>query len=666
MTRILCAFVLLALGAAKAEACQRTELSAPRVDPDETFEVSVLLRAQRRFEDDAPAAEGIRIAVGVGREGDAPRYSDREVLARATSGEDGRVAVTLHVPKEWKDAPDAWIWARVETPGFRERVARRALKAPEDDLTKVMVYPGGTLYGTVVTGDGAPVEGARVWSVRRGEAGASCRSQDESDAAGRFAVEVFEAGRHAIHARASGLGSGTSPSLQLDPHSMPAEWIEVEVGGGTVVDGRVVDPRGESVAGMSVLAIPAGRSAFPEWEECVEREVGGGLFGDLTRTDREGRIRFPALVPGEYACFGSWSLRSPDGFGTKAKELGEPIGMLSVGAPGEPQDLVFRQRRIELKLLDARGEPPDWECNAKRPWRDCALTVEVRDELYSWQTWRRVGDIVVVPVEPDVEYCIAWQDPAYRYAERSVVVPWEHFRVPIELRLGEQVEGAELSVRVLTPDGKPLGDGDDEPHVFVLSPDSGRTVALSQRPGGLFGTARTKVDGWKTTLPPGRYLVRATSDPVYGCIVPHPYPRTPYCPAEAIVELEAGRTSDVELSFGRSGHLDFLATGVPARARPIRHEELSPIRVVNLWEMRGKFGGGFASFEPRGRERIERLEFDIPGALGRADWILPGWDARCLTPLPPGPGRLRVEGEEGVLYEGDVVVREGEVTVVRW
>ena len=84
---------------------------------------------------------------------------------------------------------------------------------------------------------------------------------------------------------------------------------------------------------------------------------------------------------------------------------------------------------------------------------------------------------------------------------------------------------------------------------------------------------------------------------------------------------------------------------------------------------------GFARDVLRGAElwlvgdgRRLRLEaFEVDGLPDwRIDWLLPGWPARGLDPLPPGEWTLRAERDGKVPFETRVRIEAGQVTTVRW
>ena len=65
------------------------------------------------------------------------------------------------------------------------------------------------------------------------------------------------------------------------------------------------------------------------------------------------------------------------------------------------------------------------------------------------------------------------------------------------------------------------------------------------------------------------------------------------------------------------------------------------------------------------RQAVGSLDVEGGHSLGQ-DWIVPGWAARSLDPLPPGAWTLRIEREGRVLFERAVTIVAGQTTTVRW
>ena len=77
-------------------------------------------------------------------------------------------------------------------------------------------------------------------------------------------------------------------------------------------------------------------------------------------------------------------------------------------------------------------------------------------------------------------------------------------------------------------------------------------------------------------------------------------------------------------------------------------------------------GGGKAVLIGAMGEQLEGLRFELGSVPIKHDGLIPGWNARCLTPIPPGRWTLRVEDEGRVLFEREVTIESGQTTTLRW
>ena len=156
-----------------------------------------------------------------------------------------------------------------------------------------------TIRGRVVRqGDGATVSGAEV--LLRTATGASVVGRTLTDAGGRYEFPGLEPGAYTV--AASRRGYAPLQFGQRRPGD-PAERIAVESGevidgialalpGGGALEGRVIDGRGEPVAGAIV------RVLRQEWVRGRQQPVVVPAAPD--RTDDRGAFRVHSLAPGTY------------------------------------------------------------------------------------------------------------------------------------------------------------------------------------------------------------------------------------------------------------------------------------------------------------------------------------------------------------------------------
>ena len=138
-------------------------------------------------------------------------------------------------------------------PAGRHRVLARAVDHAEIDPVEVdlssgepveeleiVVPPSARLSGRVVNGDGLPLPGARVLCASR---------LGVTDERGEFSIDHVRLGPQRVEVRAS----GRSPQFRQLVIEPAGAWLEVELGRGVSVSGRVEDGSGRPVAAVMYL-----------------------------------------------------------------------------------------------------------------------------------------------------------------------------------------------------------------------------------------------------------------------------------------------------------------------------------------------------------------------------------------------------------------------------
>ncbi len=235
---------------------------------------------------------------------------------------------------------------------------------------------------------------------------------------------------------------------------------------------------------------------------------------------------------------------------------------------------------------------------------------------------------------------------------------------------------------ITDPGGEPFGGRFPLGHATVRAVGvvSGRVVASSDSRSP--GESEVREGRWTVELPPGEYRVHVDAEPASSDVRASELPRATYAPVEhaVAVELRRGEARTIDVQLGRAGHLDFESLAGLPRVTTARADSGSSQQVAGepafddarqrswyrqLEHARRRCAGAFVSLE-QDTERIDPLVFEDAGPFARIGWTVPGCPARCLTPIPPGIWRLRVDNGEEVLFERDVEIHAGRTTVVRW
>jgi protocatechuate 3,4-dioxygenase beta subunit len=158
-----------------------------------------------------------------------------------------------------------------------------------DDVT-IVLEPGASLAGRVVTRDGAPVPGAEVRLT-----GADARSSQvrrvRADGEGRFTLAGLP--RRVVHLMAADHGI-TSEVARVDLGRAAPASLELVLGLDATIAGVVVTSSGEPVAEARVVAVAVSRD---DPDERVTARLRGR---PSTVADGDGGFRLGGLAPGEY------------------------------------------------------------------------------------------------------------------------------------------------------------------------------------------------------------------------------------------------------------------------------------------------------------------------------------------------------------------------------
>lgn len=230
----------------------------------------------------------------------------------------------------------------VEHPGYVDAHAP-GVEVPRAEPLLVTLQAGRSLSGRVVDPSGKPVAGARLTpSPETGLGSFAIQSlrgpRTESDGSGRFLLDGLSPGPLALWVMAEGYLMKTVRGLQI-PETGEAPPVEIVLGPGATVEGRVLDEGSRPVAGAFVHAIPAQGFDGESWIP-----ASGGV-----RSGEDGRYRVGGLPPGRFQV----AAQTPEG------RLAEAVVEIPEGTAGvHPLDLRLDSGSpVSGRVLDDTGAP---------------------------------------------------------------------------------------------------------------------------------------------------------------------------------------------------------------------------------------------------------------------------------------------------------------------
>ena len=165
-------------------------------------------------------------------------------------------------------------------PGFG-RAEREGLEA--GGHVELFLFPGATLVGTIVDGEGRAVEGALVQAAGGG-LGTTAPPSERTDKEGTFVMAGVEPGEYVVVAREAGRAPGIGRAVvEADAEAN----VEIVLTAGGFVTGRLVDPEGEPLAGRAETVAFEGLGLPGFASELMSAEARG-----------DGRFALGPLPPG--------------------------------------------------------------------------------------------------------------------------------------------------------------------------------------------------------------------------------------------------------------------------------------------------------------------------------------------------------------------------------
>lgn len=335
------------------------------------------------------------------------------------------------------------------------------LESQEDrGSLRVVMQPGRRGVGWVVDDQDTPVAGAEV---RLTEAAAAAgrrrffdpgtdrqRPDSVTGAEGRFEIADMAPGRYDLEAEAPGFATATVPGIEIPDGAGELDLGTLVLIPGATIEGRVVDDRGQPIAGADIRISQPSRMP-----SSILRQMAAGTPADAV-SEADGRFRVTDQQPGGRVDLSA----EKEGFVTAS--------VAGVEAPTrEPLEIELRTASKVLgRVIDVNAQPV------------AGATVEVHPErqggsgmgrgMTGWrrETTAKDGTFEISDVEPG-RVTVAVSAAGFRRQELAgLEVPATEPLRDLELVL---VPGAEVRGTVTEADGSPAAG------VFVSVTDPGST-----------------------------------------------------------------------------------------------------------------------------------------------------------------------------------------------
>jgi protocatechuate 3,4-dioxygenase beta subunit len=206
---------------------------------------------------------------------------------------------------------------RAVAPGYLAAEARvEAVAGEEAPEVRIVLRRGAVVTGRVLGPDGAPVPGAdvRVLQTSREDVlFAMARESARTDAEGRYRLEGVEEGRRSIVASHESFQRAVK---DLDVQA-GENRLDLQLGQGQAVAGRIVDPAGRPVPGARVVLSTQGFG------------YGGEGMAEAA-SEEDGSFRFPSVASGTYGLSASKEGYAPGALPDPIQVGGAPVTGLEV------------------------------------------------------------------------------------------------------------------------------------------------------------------------------------------------------------------------------------------------------------------------------------------------------------------------------------------------
>jgi hypothetical protein len=254
---------------------------------------------------------------------------------------------------------------------------------------------------------------------------------------GTFRLRRIEPGAYRVEARAEGFAAKTIGPVEVRSGSSPAR-IDIALEPGGSLAGRVVDPEGEPLGGIEVVALPVAPGSGPPAGEEDELVQTGAIGTGAAVTGSDGAFRIDHLPSGEFRVL--------------ARARGFEPAWTQAAVPGETiADLVLAPHaRIAVRVREAA---------TAEPVTSFAVRLERRDDGGEFrEDHRKSRDVNDALGRFD---CHGLRSGEWRVrVTASQRLPWERtvtlepgadMELDVELDPGRRIEGV-----VRLPDGAPV------------------------------------------------------------------------------------------------------------------------------------------------------------------------------------------------------------------
>jgi protocatechuate 3,4-dioxygenase beta subunit len=329
---------------------------------------------------------------------------------------------------------------------------------------------GGEVRGKVTAESGEPVEGAavRIWPTGRRDPRAPRPlvppEPARSSSDGTFVIDRLQAGTYVVRVEKEGYSAASRPNVVISEGG-EVEGVDFVLKRGFAVNGKVLDKKGQPVAGAEIQAYP--------------QKVQGDWQRHTTKSKEDGSFRLEGLSPGTY-----YLRAGKSGFGSASKS-----GVQS-GTDGIELTLSEQGALTGTAILAQSGKPVTaYKIRIYRTGQRAGWPVRQQDVADA------TGAFSVTNLPPG-----AYEIDGYTATGLLST------RVAFEIREGQETPPVKLSLEkggsirgvVQSPDGSPS----NQARVYATAEDGSRRNPVS---------ASTDAQGRFVLRPlePGTYVVRA-------------------------------------------------------------------------------------------------------------------------------------------------------------